>query len=105
VGPYLTVLAINAALIAVAYALVYPRLEPLTARRMTYADIVVTGLALGTAALLYAGRGYGFEVGPVPLRWWGFSLLSMMVIEAPVFWAFCRARGISLRDPDLPARR
>jgi hypothetical protein len=39
------------------------------------------------------------------LRWWGFSLLSMMVIEAPVFWAFCRARGISLRDPDLPARR
>jgi hypothetical protein len=28
----------------------------------------------------------------------------MMIIEAPVFWAFCRARGVSLRNPDAPAR-
>jgi hypothetical protein len=103
-GPYLTVLSINAALIAVAYGLVYPRLSPLTARRMTHADLVVTALALGSAGLLFAGRGLGFEIGPVPLRWWGFSLLSMMIIEAPVFWAFCRARGVSLRNPDAPAR-
>jgi hypothetical protein len=28
----------------------------------------------------------------------------MLVIEAPVFWAFCRMQGLSLSDPDAPAQ-
>ncbi|MCU4653556.1 hypothetical protein N8I71_11995 [Roseibacterium sp. SDUM158016] len=104
VTPHLTILAINAVLIGAAYGLIYPRLSPLTARRMMKADAVVTALAFGAAALLFAGRGLDFGIGPVPMSWWVFSLLSMLVIEAPVFWAFCRVNGVSLADIDAPAR-
>jgi hypothetical protein len=62
------------------------------------------GCRAGAAGALFAGRGLPFAIGPVALRWWGFSLLSMLVIEAPVFWAFCRMQGLSLSDPDAPAR-
>ena len=103
-APYLTILAINAICIGIAYVMVYPRFDPLTARRMMKADIVVTGTALAVAGALFAGQGLPFRVGPFALGWWGFSLLSMLVIEAPVFWAFCRMRGLSLSDPDAPAR-
>jgi hypothetical protein len=103
-SPHLVILAVNAALLAVAYGLFYPRLRPLTAKRMMKADVVVTGLALGAAAFLFYGRGIAFDIGPLPLRWWSFSFLSMLVIEAPVFWAFCKAHGISLKDLDAPAR-
>ncbi|MGP1355288.1 hypothetical protein [Roseicyclus sp.] len=103
-SPFLAILAINASLIAIAYAFVYPRLRPLTARRMMKADAVVTAIALGAAALLFFGRGVAFDIGPIPLRWWSFSILSMLLIEAPAFWAFCKAYGVSLEDIDAPAR-
>jgi NADH:ubiquinone oxidoreductase subunit 2 (subunit N) len=102
-GQHLTILAINAGLVAVLYAGVYPRLSPLTLRRMVRADALATAAALAAAALLFAGRGLEFGIGPVPLRWWSFSILSFALIEAPVFWAFCRARGVSFTDPDAPA--
>jgi fatty acid desaturase len=102
-SPYLTILAINACILGVAYGAVYPRLDPLTARRMMRADLLVTGAALAAAGLIFAGRGLDFAIGPVALRWWGFSLLTMLLIEAPVFWAFCRARKVSLTDLDAPA--
>jgi hypothetical protein len=105
VAPHLTILAINALLIGSAYGLIYPRLSPLTARRMQRADAAVTAAALGIAALLFAGRGTDFGIGPLPMRWWAFSVLSFAAIELPVFWAFCRMRGISLAHPDRPARR
>jgi hypothetical protein len=102
-SPYLTILAINAVAIGLAYGLIYPRFDPLTARRMMRADALVTAAALAAAGTLFAGQGLPFQIGPVPLRWWGFSLLSMLLIEAPVFWAFCRTWDISLTDPDAPS--
>lgn len=103
-SPYLAIVAINAALIVVAYAIVYPRLRPLTARRMMKADAVVTGIALAAAAALFLGRGIAFDIGPLPLRWWSYTLLTMLVIEGPAFWAFCKAYGVSLAEIDEPAR-
>jgi hypothetical protein len=105
ISHYLTVVAINALCVGIAYGAIYPRFDPLTARRMMWADLCVTGAALAAAGLLLAGRGIAFDLGPIPLRWWGFSLLSMLAIEAPVFWAFCRARNISLAEPDEPGDR
>ncbi len=104
-SPYLTILAINAVCIGVAYGAIYPRFDPLTARRMMRADLFVTAAALLAAGLVFAGRGVAFDVGPIPLRWWGFSLLSMLLIEAPVFWSFCRTRNVSLTDLDAPGER
>jgi hypothetical protein len=77
-SPYLTILAINAASWASPMARSIPRLDPLTARRMMRADLFVTAVALAAAAWLFAGRGLDFAIGPVALRWWGFSLLSML---------------------------
>jgi hypothetical protein len=45
-SPYLTILAINAAVVGLAYGAIYPRLDPLTARRMMRADLFVTAVAL-----------------------------------------------------------
>ena len=102
--PFLTILAINAICVGVAYGLVYPRLRPLMVRRMMGADLVMTAIALGAAAYLFWGRGLPFSLGPVPLRWWGASLLTLAAVEIPVFVAFCRFHGLSLTDPDAPPR-
>ncbi len=100
---HLTILAINAGLVAILYAGAYPRLSPLTLRRMVRADTLATAMALAAAAVLFAGRNLDFAMGPLGLRWWGFSILSFVAIEAPVFRACCRARGVSFTDPDAPA--
>lgn len=102
--PFVVILIVNAAIIVVAYGLVYPRLRPLTVRRMVSTDVVMTAVALGTAAYLYAGDGLPFQVGPVQLRWWGASFLSLLALEIPFFLLFSRIYGISL-DDIRPGRR
>lgn len=94
----IVILLANTVIVAVAYGVVYPRLRPLTVRRMVATDIVMTITALGFAGLLYAGEGHLFQVGPVPLRWWGASFLSLFALEIPLFLLFSRIYGISFDD-------
>lgn len=96
--PFLVILIVNTVLVSIAYGVVYPRLRPLTVRRMVATDLVLTTTALTIAGFLYAGQGLPFQVGPVPLHWWGASFLSLFALEIPLFVLFSRIYGISFDD-------
>ena len=107
-SPELTLLALNAATLLVAYTLVYPRMAAPTAPRLMRADLVVTAASLGLGGWLFAGQGLRFDMLLFETRWWVFALLTAALIETPLVLAFCKARGIPLRDFDVipgPGRR
>lgn len=98
--PELQIAIINAAIVLLAYLGIYPTMGRLTAGRMMAVDIVLTVLALGVAAALFAGSGTRFSLLLISVNWAMFSILSMAAMEIPLFLWFCRKRGIDLTDPD-----
>lgn len=96
----LQILIVNAAILLIAYLGIYPSMRELTARRMVIVDIVLTALALGLAGALFAGRRIAFSLLLFPANWAVFSILTMAVMEIPLFLWFCRKHGIDLSDPD-----
>lgn len=93
--PEVTVLLINAAGLALAYGLIYPRLLPITLGRMMLADGVITAVLVGLSAALFWGSGtqfwlFGWHVGSVV-----FALITLIIIEAPLFSWFTKKHDIS----------
>jgi hypothetical protein len=92
--PEVQIILINAAGLALAYGAVYPRLLPITMVKIMVADALVTLVLLGVSAALFWGAGaqfwlLGFYVGPVL-----FALITLMVMEAPLFLWFAKKHGL-----------
>lgn len=100
-SPEWTLIALNAVLIGIAYAAVYPRYAEKDVGRLMRGDLVVTGIALMLAGLLFAGSGTRFGLVLFDTNWVVFSLVSFVVIETPVFLAYCRWQGIPLSTFDV----
>jgi len=80
------ILLINAALLVLAYGLIYPRLLPMRLGVFVLADLVLTGADLLLVWYVYAGQSLwflGWTIGPVP-----FALITLMVMEFPIFHWF-----------------
>lgn len=101
--PHLTLLSLNAILLILAYGVVYPRLRLRDLMAMARMDLIFTGVALGFAALLYAGDGLRFSLILFDTNWAVFTFVTMLLIEVPLFLGYCRHHGISLTPPDSTA--
>ena len=88
-------LIVNAGLVALAYGVIYPRFDAQEIGRMMRTDLVLTGVSLGLAALFFAGAGHRFNMVLFETNWAVFAFLTFLLIETPVFLAYCKARGIS----------
>ncbi|MGR3436415.1 MAG: hypothetical protein ACU0CO_16245 [Shimia sp.] len=93
-APELVVLLINAAALAVAYLGIYPSIEPKTMTRIMVADIVVSIAALVTAGALYGSAGHDFDLLLFEAPWWVFSILTLAILEVPLFAWFARRHGL-----------
>lgn len=105
--PELMVLTLNAVLLCMAYFAIYPAMNVRRIGQMIPIDIGLLVLALLAAGSLFAGSGERFslilfETGWPLLQtnWVVFSILSMGVIEAPLFLWYCRRNGIDLSGGD-----
>ncbi len=98
--PEAKILILNATIVLIAYLGIYPTMKRLTAGRMMAVDLVLSALALGLAAGLFAGRGTRFSLWLFSVNWAAFSILTMAAMEIPLFLWFCRRYGISFTDPD-----
>ncbi len=92
--PEVLVLLINAAGLALAYGVVYPRLVPITMGKMVLADTVLTVVLVGSVTALFWGSGtqfwlLGWYVGPAV-----FAIVTLLVIEWPLFSWFTKKHGI-----------
>ena len=59
-------------------------------------DLVLTLLLLITAGALFAGSGTRFSLILFDTTWFGFTLLSSMAMELPLFLWFCKKHDIDL---------
>ena len=93
--PEVMVLLINAAGLALAYGVIYPRLLPMSMGKMVLADTIVTVVLVGIAVAWFWGSGtqfwlLGWYVGPAP-----FTLIALLIIEWPLFSWFTKKHGIT----------
>jgi hypothetical protein len=98
--PEATILIINAALLAFAYLWAYPSLPEKTANAIMWRDAVISIAALVLAAALFASRGITFNMFVFDTNWFVFSLVSMMLMEIPLFIWFARKYDLRFDDAD-----
>lgn len=95
VPPEAQLLIINATILAVAYLGIYPAVKNITMMRMMALDAVLSGLSLIVAGALYWGSGVEFSLLLFSSNWAVFTIVTMLVMEFPLFQWFCRKRGLN----------
>lgn len=84
---------------AFAYLALYPRLKTKTLSRMMQLDLALSAALLGVVGAVYYGTGTQFSVVFFTVPWWAFTLLSAALVEAPLFFWFCKRWDIDLSPP------
>ncbi|MGR3486131.1 MAG: hypothetical protein ACU0BF_12350 [Paracoccaceae bacterium] len=92
-APELQILVLNAVILAVAYLGIYPSMTRLTPNGVALADLVLTGLSVTVAGLLFWGSGVGFSLILFDVNWFWFAFLTFAAAEMAILPAFLRARG------------
>lgn len=85
---------INAVILGVAYLGIYPSFKNITPMKMMAADSVLSGLSLLVAGALFWGTGIKFSMLIFSTNWFGFAILTMLLMELPLFHWFCQKRGL-----------
>ncbi|SDD27472.1 hypothetical protein SAMN05421538_101263 [Paracoccus isoporae] len=91
------ILASNLIIALWCYGAIYPTMRPRTLAALIRGDLLMTSLALCMAGALFAGTGTRFDMLLFRVNWFCFALLTLAVIEAPLFMWFCRRYGIELK--------
>ncbi len=100
-APEAQVLILNGVILAVAYLGIYPSLEHKTLNRIMTIDVVLSGLALTVAGALFWGTGTRFNMLFFHSNWAVFTIITLFMMEVPIFLNFARKHGINLfDDPD-----
>lgn len=92
--PEAQILIINAVILGVAYLGIYPSFKTVTLTKVAVADCVLSGLSLLVAGALFWGTGVEFSMLLFSTNWFGFSILTMLLMELPLFHWFCQKRGL-----------
>ena len=92
--PEAQLLIINAVILGAAYLGIYPSFKNITPIKMMVADSVLTGLSLLVAGALFWGTGVEFSMLLFSTNWFGFAILTMLLMELPLFHRFCQKRGL-----------
>ena len=100
-APEAQILILNGVILAVAYLGIYPSLEEKTLNRILTIDVVLSAIALTVAGALFWGTGTRFNLLFFHSNWAVFTVVTMFLMELPIFLRFARQHGIDLfEDPD-----
>lgn len=81
--------------LAAAYLWFYPKFIGNNVKLMAWVDVPVTAVPLGISALLFWESDPTFQLFWAELNWFLFTLVTMLLIELPVFLLYLKARGLS----------
>jgi hypothetical protein len=95
--PEVTLLTVNAIIICAAYLYIYPRHAGADLNKIIINDLLATGIALLIAGALFRESGYNFNMLLFTANWFGFSLISFLLIELPFFKWYWDKYSVSLR--------
>lgn len=94
--PELKILIINAVIMGVAYFGIYPSRRITRVGQMMTTDLCLTGLSLLAAGGLFYGTGTRFSLILFDTNWAIFAVLTLALMEVPLFIWFCRRNGIDM---------
>jgi hypothetical protein len=97
-SPESQILILNVVILGVAYLGIYPSLQEKTLNRIMAIDLVLTVIALTVAGALFMGTGQAFTLLVFDVNWAVFTLITLFVIEVPLFFNFAKRHGINLFD-------
>jgi len=92
--PEAQIIVINAVLLLAAYGVIYPLITGITIMQMVWIDLALSVISLGIAGYLYWGTGTEFTLFLFSVNWVFFTLLTLFVMEMPLFHWFCKSRGL-----------
>ena len=99
-APEAQILILNGVILTVAYLGIYPSLEHKTLNRIMTIDVVLSVVALTVAGALFWGTGIRFNMILFHGNWAVFSIITLFLLELPLFLRFARRHGINLFDDD-----
>lgn len=92
----LSIILLNAVIIIMAYAWLYPKIASKKLKRIVFVDCAASGTALIIVANKYWGVDIEFGFLMYELNWFWFTLISYSVIEIPIaIWYF---RTLRIKD-------
>lgn len=91
--PELSILALNAIVIAIVYFFIYPKFCGSDGLRIAKNDAVATGVVLLIAASRYWGSEVEFNLLIIKANWFWFTFITYAAIEIPIMlWYFKKHR-------------
>ena len=94
--PELKILIINAVIMGVAYFGIYPSRGITRVGQMIATDLGLTVLSLLAAGGLFYGTGTSFSLILFDTNWAIFAVVTLSLMEIPLFIWFCRRNGIDM---------
>ena len=95
--PEIFILLSNAAILLCAYLVVYPRFAGGDLNRLALNDLVANALALAVAGFAFFGTGQRFDLLFLEVGWFGFTLVTFLIMELPFFFWYARRHGLSVQ--------
>ena len=80
--------------IAVSYLWVYPTFVGENVKVMVWLDVFLSAIPLGVAAILFWVSDPVFSLFGFESNWFFFTLITMLIIEMPIFLLYLKARGL-----------
>jgi hypothetical protein len=89
------------ATIAAAYFWVYPKFAGDNVKLMAWLDIALTAVPVGLSAAFFWQSDPVFRFIFFDTNWFLFTILTMVVLELPMFYFYLKARGLSHKLREL----
>ena len=83
------------ATLAIAYLWIYPTFIGNNVRLMAWVDIPVTSIPVVISAILFWESDPTFRFFFFDLNWFFFTILTLTLLELPIFLLYLKARGLS----------
>jgi hypothetical protein len=97
-SPELFVLIVVASVLAVGYGIVFPRFAGTDLIKLSINGLLAYGSALLVVASHYYGTEQRFGEPALELGWFGFTLLTLILVDLPLFYWYARRYRIFAQD-------
>jgi hypothetical protein len=88
------VLAVNAVILLAAYFWVYPRFAGADLHRLSRNDLAANLCALVVVGYSFYGTDTVFTLLSLPLGWFGYTVITFLMMELPFFFWYARRYGL-----------
>ncbi|MCF2860358.1 hypothetical protein L1286_23045 [Pseudoalteromonas sp. SMS1] len=95
-SPELNIIILNAAILLLAYFVIYPKYAGNDFRKISIQDFIASMVSLSIVGSVYFGSGAAFSVIWFEVTWPWFTLISFTLIELPIFYWYAKRHNVKL---------